>query len=64
MPRLSPKLSVVNLVATAELGQPVDLSRLASVHGFLYDQAIYHCAYLNYPELKLRGFTRLRRRTR
>jgi len=43
--RLLPKLSIVNVVATAELGQSVDLVKLADVEGFLYDQAIYHCAY-------------------
>ena len=43
---LRPRLEVVNVVATAELGQPVDLDRLAMLEGFLYDQAIYHCAYL------------------
>jgi transcription initiation factor TFIID TATA-box-binding protein len=40
------RLKIVNIVATANLGQPVDLLRLANVEGFLYDQAIYHCAYL------------------
>jgi transcription initiation factor TFIID TATA-box-binding protein len=39
-------LEVVNVVATADLGQPVDLAKLAGLEGFLYDQAIYHCAYL------------------
>jgi len=42
----SPRLTVVKVVATTELGQPVDLARLAGLEGFLYDQAIYHCAYL------------------
>ena len=37
---------VVNLVATAELGQPVDLKRLASEPGFHYDLRVYNCAYL------------------
>jgi transcription initiation factor TFIID TATA-box-binding protein len=41
------KLSVVNVVATADLRQSVDLERLALAQGFLYDQAIYPCAYLN-----------------
>jgi len=40
------KLKIVNVVATAEIDQPVDLLKLAPVRGFLYDQAIYHCAYL------------------
>jgi len=40
------KLSIVNLVATAELGQSMDLERLVDIPGFLYDHAIYHCAYL------------------
>jgi transcription initiation factor TFIID TATA-box-binding protein len=44
--KLLPKLSIVNLVATAELKQSVDLSKLVFVEGFLYDTAIYRCAYL------------------
>jgi len=44
--RLLPKLSVVNLVATAELHQFVDLTKLVYADGFLYDTAIYRCAYL------------------
>ena len=40
------KLSIVNLVATAELDQSVNLEHLVNVHGFLYDYEIYHCAYL------------------
>ena len=40
------KLEVVNLVATANLDQPVDILKLEDVRGFLYDHAIYHCAYL------------------
>jgi len=40
------KIKVVNLVATAELGQPILLERLIYESGFLYDAAIYHCAYL------------------
>lgn len=44
--RSSVGLSIVNVVATAELSQSVDLWKLAQVDGFLYDQAIYHCAYL------------------
>ena len=43
---LAPKLSIVNLIATAELKQPVDLEKLVYVEGFLYDTAIYRCAYL------------------
>jgi len=49
---LVPKVSIVNLVATAELNQFVDLLRLADVGGFLYDQAIYHCAYLTDHQTK------------
>lgn len=41
-----PKLSIVNVVATAELSQFVNLERLVYVPGFLYDTAIYRCAYL------------------
>ena len=49
-----PKLtfSVVNLVATAELGQTIDLERLVDVPGFLYDYEIYHCAYLKDSKTK------------
>ncbi len=42
----SPTLTIVNLVATAELKQPVSLEKLIQVEGFLYDTAIYKCAYL------------------
>jgi len=42
---LFPELSVVDVVATAQLGQTVDLDRLIVVNGFTYDRAIYHCAY-------------------
>jgi transcription initiation factor TFIID TATA-box-binding protein len=34
------------VVATAELNQSINLERLVYVKGFLYDPAIYHCAYL------------------
>jgi TATA-box binding protein (TBP) (component of TFIID and TFIIIB) len=44
--RLIPRLKIANVVATADLKQSVDLERLASADGFLYDQAIYPCAYL------------------
>ncbi len=40
------RLIVVNVVATAELGQFVDLEKVVGVKGFLYDEAVYHCAYL------------------
>jgi len=40
------KLNVVNVVATAELKQFVNLEKLVHVGGFLYDTAIYRCAYL------------------
>jgi len=43
---LVPKLSIVNVIATAELKQSVGLERLVYVEGFLYDTAIYRCAYL------------------
>jgi len=46
MQRLLPKLSIVNLVATAELKQFVNLEKLIGVQGFLYDTTIYRCAYL------------------
>ena len=34
-------------MATAELGQFVDLRRLAEAVDFRYDSAVYHCAYLS-----------------
>jgi len=40
------QLRIVNVVATAELGQLVNLNKLVMEEGFLYDQDIYHCAYL------------------
>jgi len=40
------KTFVANVVATAELGQTIELRRLVNVPGFLYDSAIYYCAYL------------------
>lgn len=43
---LRPKLNIVNVVSTAELRQFVDLTKLVYVQGFLYDTAIYKCAYL------------------
>jgi transcription initiation factor TFIID TATA-box-binding protein len=43
-----PKLSIVNLIATADLKQSVDLERLNDSQGFLHDASTYHgrCAYL------------------
>ncbi len=41
-----PKLNIVNVVVTAELRQVIDLTKLIFVQGFLYDTAIYKCAYL------------------
>jgi len=52
MQRLLPTLTVVNLIATAELKQPVDLERLVYVNGFLYDTTIYRCAYLKDHKMK------------
>jgi transcription initiation factor TFIID TATA-box-binding protein len=47
---LLPTLRIVNLVATAELNQLTALERLRNASGFLYDKAIYHCAYLKDPK--------------
>jgi transcription initiation factor TFIID TATA-box-binding protein len=44
--RLIPELNIVNVVATGDLKQFINLERLASAHGFLYDRTVYHCAYL------------------
>lgn len=41
------------MVATAELGQLIELEKLTRTKGFLYDQAIYRCAYLK--DSKTRG---------
>jgi len=43
--RRVPKLTVVNTVATSDLGQFIDLERLTGAEGFLYDRAVYNCAY-------------------
>jgi transcription initiation factor TFIID TATA-box-binding protein len=44
----NPKLSIVNLIATADLKQFVDLEQLSHCHGFLHDASTYRgrCAYL------------------
>lgn len=39
-------LRIVNVVATANINQAIDLERLANEGGFRYDLAIYPCAYL------------------
>ena len=44
--RLPPTITIVNLIATAELKPPADLEKLVYVGGVLYDTAIYRCAYL------------------
>src|SRR5208283_6124885 len=52
MPRLiarnRPRLNVVNLVATADLKQLIDLQRLDHCRGFIYSSTTYRglCAYL------------------
>jgi TATA-box binding protein (TBP) (component of TFIID and TFIIIB) len=47
-----PKLRIVNVVATADLFQSVDLAKLAHARGFVYDTAIYRCAYLKDQNMK------------
>ncbi len=47
-----PKLSILNLVATAELKQSVDLTKLVYVEGFLFGIAIYRFAYLKDQKTK------------
>jgi transcription initiation factor TFIID TATA-box-binding protein len=44
--RLIPKVNIVNLITTADLKQFVDLEKLRRVRGFVYNTAVYHCAYL------------------
>jgi transcription initiation factor TFIID TATA-box-binding protein len=51
--RLLPRLAIVNVVATAELNQLVNLEELVHVPGFFYDTAVYSCAYLK--DSKTRG---------
>jgi TATA-box binding protein (TBP) (component of TFIID and TFIIIB) len=41
-----PEIKIVNLVATTRLNQKIELSKLAFLEGFLYDEGVYHCAYL------------------
>lgn len=46
-------LTIVNVVATAELKQSLNLALLSSVEGFHYDPSGYHCAY--FKDRKARG---------
>jgi transcription initiation factor TFIID TATA-box-binding protein len=46
------ELTVVNLIATANLNQTLPLQSLANVKGFLYDETIYGCAYLKDKKTK------------
>jgi transcription initiation factor TFIID TATA-box-binding protein len=48
--RLLPMLNIVNVVATGDLKQLINLDRLANVDEFRYDPAVYHCAYLQNRE--------------
>lgn len=43
---------VVNVVATADLGQRIDLSRVGLVVGGVYNPTSYPCAYLKLPEMR------------
>src|SRR6266581_3539043 len=43
---LIPKLEIVNVAATAELNQFINLGLLVSVEGFVYNPDVYRCAYL------------------
>ena len=47
-----PLVAIVNLVATADLGQSVRLESLCLAEGFTYDRGVYHCAYLKDGETK------------
>jgi len=49
---LLPKLNIVNLVATADLNQLVNLQMLVGIEGFRYDPTVYRCAYLKDSEMK------------
>lgn len=44
------KFKTVNVVVTADLGQPIDLEALSGAFGFRYDRSVYHCAYLKDPK--------------
>jgi TATA-box binding protein (TBP) (component of TFIID and TFIIIB) len=46
-------LTIVNVVATAELKQPVSLVLLRAVASFYYDPSGHHCAY--FKDVKSRG---------
>src|SRR5437870_5822271 len=46
MQEFVPRLTVVNIVATAQLNQFVNLERLVHEAGFSYDPKVYRCAYL------------------
>ncbi len=42
-----PDVVTMNVVATAEFNQSVDLDILSETRGFVYDTSVYHCAYFN-----------------
>jgi TATA-box binding protein (TBP) (component of TFIID and TFIIIB) len=50
-PRYLPDLTIVNIVATADLGQTVDLAQVSKVEHTIFDQEIYggRVAYLKKP---------------
>ena len=41
-----PQAEIVNVVATADLHQPIDLNAVAEIRGVFYDFSVYQCAYL------------------
>src|SRR5438128_2337 len=51
---LLPNLRIVNVLATSRIGQRVGLENLAIIPGFMYDKAIYHCAYFKDNETNAR----------
>jgi TATA-box binding protein (TBP) (component of TFIID and TFIIIB) len=51
-PRCKGQLHVVNVVATADARQPVDLSKLNGTSWGLYDKRIYHSGYVKDEKMK------------
>jgi transcription initiation factor TFIID TATA-box-binding protein len=44
--------AVVNLVATTNMGQPIDLNALNMLPNIFYDPDVYHCAYIKDQNMK------------
>lgn len=44
--------AIVNVVATASLGQPIDLNAVNTLPNIFYDPDVYHCAYIKDRNMK------------